>query len=201
MLRELLKTFLGSPKKSSLQYRRWNLNIRAYISFMPTVLSQIRPERSSVWLMCYFSFYTLLSDWWESSDIPLLETNQIGDNLLSLAASRGHRPICEVLIKRGMDINVQGGHFGSPLAAAATSRENIEVVHYLIEQGADVNLPLQVGRFDSALCAAVFTGNFEIVKILIKKGADISSVLCSKVDEYFGPFGEKARRFKDRAAC
>jgi ankyrin repeat protein len=83
-----------------------------------------------------------LSEWWESSDIPLFETNEVGENLLNFAARRGHRPICEVLLKRGMDINLLDGSIGSPLAAAATSSGNIEVVNYLIEQDADVNLPL-----------------------------------------------------------
>lgn len=182
VLRGLLKTFLGFPKESSLQYLRWNQSLSEWeitSNFPPVILPQIRPETSSVWLMCSFPSYTLLSNWWESSDIPLLEKNENGENLLEFAARIGNKSICKVLIKRGIDINVQAGRFGSPLAAAS-SRGNIEVVSYLIEQGANVNLPLKFGRFDSALCAAVLTANFETVKILVKKGADINSVLYTK---------------------
>jgi ankyrin repeat protein len=70
-----------------------------------------------------------------------LQTNRKGDNLLTLAAVAGCRPICEALIKRGAQVNLQAGKYGSALAAAAWWGKT-ETVKYLVEQGADVNLVL-----------------------------------------------------------
>jgi hypothetical protein len=127
VLANLLKAFLGSPGESSLQYRQWYLQVNADQGRRSTSIvryinmEEISSEKSTVFAMCRFSFYTLLSDWWCNAEIPLLQTNSEGDNLLALAAVVGCRPICEALIKRGAQANLllQTGRYGSALAAAA----------------------------------------------------------------------------------
>ena len=127
VLANLLKTFLGSPRESSLEYREWHrwfvLNSRRIPS--TSVLRNIRPEEisaadASTFAMCRFSFYTLLSDWWGEAKMALSQTNTPGDNLLTLAAKAGCRPICKALIERGIEINMQSKYSGSALAAAAS---------------------------------------------------------------------------------
>ncbi|KAH9209978.1 hypothetical protein DL95DRAFT_393905, partial [Leptodontidium sp. 2 PMI_412] len=163
VLADLLKAFLGSPGESSLQYRQWYLQVKAdrdspsTFDFPYIGIREISPENSTVLVMCRFSFYTLLSDWWANAEISLSQTNSEGENLLTLAAVAGCRPICEELIKRGMYVNLESGIYGSALAAAAR-RGNTETVEFLIEKGADVNLQLQTGDYGSALAAAARRG-------------------------------------------
>jgi ankyrin repeat protein len=190
ILADLLKAFLGSPGESSLQYRQWYLQVKAdrdmpsTSAFRNVNIKEISPENSTVFAMCRFSFYALLSDWWRNAEIPLPQTNSEGDNLLAVAAAGGCRPICEALIKRGAQVNLQSGRFGSVLATAAWWG-NTETVKYLVEQGADVNLRLQTGEYGSAsaLAAAAERGNTETVKYLVDQGADVNLPLQT------GPYG------------
>ena len=167
-----------------MQYRQWYLRVKAdrdkpsTCIFCNVNIQEISPENSTVFVICHFSFYALLSDWWRNAEIPLSQTNSQGDNLLTLAATAGCRPICEALIKRGAQVNLplQTGRYGSALTAAA-SQGNTETVKYLVEQGADVNLPLHTGQYGSALAAAaaaaVGGGDTKTVKYLVEHGADV----------------------------
>ncbi|KAE8440485.1 hypothetical protein EG329_007429 [Mollisiaceae sp. DMI_Dod_QoI] len=179
---DLLKFFLGSPGESSSQYQQWYLQVMTDLeipltsAFRRVLMDEISPENSTVFAMCRFSFYTLLSDWWRDAEIPPSQTNSRGDNLLTLAAAAGCRPICEALIKRGAQVDLQNGEYGSALAVAAW-RGEIETIMYLIEQGADVNLLLQTGGYGSTLAVAAWWGEIETVKYLIEQGADVNLLL------------------------
>ena len=181
-LADLLKFFLGSPGESSLQYQQWYLQVMTDLDIPSTSVfrnvekNEISPENSTVFAMCRFSFYALLSDWWRDAEIPPSQTNSKGNNLLTLAAATGCRPICEALIKRGAQVNLQNGEYGSALAMAAWRGET-EIVKYLIEQGADVNLLLQTGHYGSAFAVAAWWGETETVKYLIEQGADVNLLL------------------------
>lgn len=175
VLTKLLKTFLGAPEESSVQYRAWYRRAVSDRIFTDN-MEDISPEYSSIFAMCRLSFYTLLSDWWHTEKFSLTQVNSQGDSLLSLAAVAGCRPICEVLIKRGIHINLQTGNYGSALAAAAFGG-NAGVVEFLVQQGADVNMQLQIGNYGSALAAAALNKNIEIVKFLVTHGADINARL------------------------
>jgi ankyrin repeat protein len=178
-LADLLKSFLGSPRESTLQYQQWYLQVKTDLSIPSTSVfynvdkKEISPEYSTVFAMCRFSFYALLSDWWRDAEIPLSQTNSKGDSLLTLAAAAGCRPICEALIRRGAQVNLQTGEYGSVLAAAAWWGKT-EMVKYLVEQGADLNLLLQTGDYGSALAAAAGRGDTETVKYLVEQGADMN---------------------------
>jgi ankyrin repeat protein len=76
-------------------------------------------------------------------------------NLLQVAASSGSDSIIQLLLEEGMNANIQGGYYGSALAAAA----------YLDTRGA---------KGSGALHAAVEGGHFEIVKRLLDSGAPIN---------------------------
>ncbi|KAK3933812.1 hypothetical protein QBC46DRAFT_326021 [Diplogelasinospora grovesii] len=183
MLAGLLKAFLGSPGKSSLQYQRWYRQIVSdgWIStsaFSAISKQEISPENAAILAMCRFSFYTLLSDWWDNAEIELSQTNREGDNLLILAAVAGCRPICETLVNRRIQVNIRTGSYGSALVAAAYWGET-EIVEFLVEKGADVNMPLQSGDYGSTLAVAAAGGETEIVEFLVEKGADVNMPLQS----------------------
>ncbi|KAI3320880.1 hypothetical protein HD806DRAFT_221669 [Xylariaceae sp. AK1471] len=184
-LADLLKAFLGPPEKSSVQYREWHRQIAfedwkkpSSSAFRVIDIEQISPSTSSTFLVCCFSFYTLLRDWWDTVPIGLLQLADSGDDLLTLAAAAGCKPICTKLCELGILVNMplQTGRYGSALAAAAYSGST-EIVQFLIDKGADINMSLQTGDFGSALAAAAYSESTETVQFLINKGADINMPL------------------------
>ena len=181
----LLKRFLGSFSESSVQYQKWNHQLSLDFTFRPhtSVFTdidpcEIRPGNAAIFFVCRFSIYTLLADWWVDAKIPLWQKNESGSNLLELAASTGCRPICEVLIKRGMDVNAHSGKHGSALAAAI-SNGHIEIVKFLVREcGADPNVDLLSGNYSNVLAMAVALGDIDTVKFLVQEGgADSNMVL------------------------
>ncbi|PKK54169.1 hypothetical protein CI102_1362 [Trichoderma harzianum] len=79
-----------------------------------------------------------------------------------------------------INVNAQGGIFGSALQAAAFSGQT-ESVRLLLDRGADVNI--RGGKCDSALNAAIFSGYWDIVEILLQKGATPDYRLQQQPDE------------------
>ncbi|KAH8653732.1 ankyrin repeat-containing domain protein [Xylariales sp. PMI_506] len=172
-----LKSFLGSPHDSGLQYRKWFSKISIY-GYMERKLS---PESRAIWAMCYFSLYNLLLEWWEMEELDLNQTNAAGDDLLSLAAEVGCDDICRLLLKLGAPVNrlLVSSECGSALAAAIQYR-NTDTVRLLLEHGADPNLVLQSGDYGSALVAAVARYvDIDTVRLLLEHGADPNLVLQS----------------------
>ncbi|KAH8698504.1 ankyrin repeat-containing domain protein [Talaromyces proteolyticus] len=183
VLADLLKSFLGSPIESSAQYRGWHHGVRSRghiyrYDDSPVSDCARAPNNSGVYAMCCFSFYTILSDWWDDAEIWLPEIKHDSDSLLVLAALSGSLPICEILIKGGFDVNMQHGDYGSALAAAAEIG-NTEIVKFLVGKGARIDLLLSTGDYGSALAAAAAMGNTEIVKFLVEKGAHIDLLLST----------------------
>jgi ankyrin repeat domain-containing protein 50 len=176
-LSHLLKTFLGSPNNSSMQYRRWHVYLRKS-DHGYSASGETTPETASVFAMCFFSFYTLLADWWADEEIDLSQVNARGNGLLHIAAAAGSVSICAKLLERGIivDMELQTRGYGSALANASVCG-NIDVVKLLIENGADVNLMLQAGNYGSALAAASCLRNIDIVKLLTENGAEVNMKL------------------------
>ncbi|KAJ5841875.1 hypothetical protein N7534_011705 [Penicillium rubens] len=192
LLAPLLKTFLGSPEDSSLQYRRWYRQIFVEDGYAPPTsvfqgtwsgsVRDISPENFAVLAMCYFSFDTILWDWWEGTEIPLSLVNERCHSLLAIAAAAGSKPICKNLVERGSEVDLQlpGSEYGSALAAAARMG-HLEIVKFLVtEAGANVNMQLlprsvPLGQFGSALATAAFWGQIEVIKYLVQEaGADVN---------------------------
>ncbi|KAJ5959510.1 uncharacterized protein N7479_006660 [Penicillium vulpinum] len=178
-LAKLLKSFLGSPGESSFQYRAWYRSLDFHSNILPSSFSwkiskwEISPEEVTICAMCRFSFYILLRDWWDNAEVTVSQTSGDGRTLLELAAMAGCKPICETLIKRGIETNrvSTSGYYRSALVAAAAGGYK-EIVELLFENGADPNLKLSSGNYGSALAAAASKGKKEIVEVLIENGAD-----------------------------
>ncbi|KAI1347743.1 hypothetical protein F5Y01DRAFT_318385 [Xylaria sp. FL0043] len=182
LLAQLLKSFLGSPTESSLQYRAWvkaagcvlyNYGIHECIN-----TKDVEPATTALFGMCRFSLHQILLDWWEHAELDIRAINSRGDNLLSLAAVSRCTQICENLIRRGIPVNMQLQHasYGSALAAAAQAG-NCELVELLIAEGADVNMELQHEKYGSALVTAsagASEHNYEAIKLLVAEGADVN---------------------------
>ncbi|KAL7932702.1 ankyrin repeat-containing domain protein [Trichoderma chlorosporum] len=79
-----------------------------------------------------------------------------------------------------IDVNAQGGKYGSALQAAAWSGQ-AESINLIIKKGADANR--QGGKYVSALNAAIIQGHWNIVKILLENGAKPDFHWRSEPDE------------------
>jgi ankyrin repeat protein len=80
--------------------------------------------------------------------------------------------ITKRLYSDGLDINAQGGIYGTALQAAAV-KGHFTTVEFLIDSGADVSL--QGGLYSYAICAAAWGGYVDIFKLLVDSGADLES--------------------------
>ena len=85
-----------------------------------------------------------------------------------LAASRGHYPICKLLLNEGLDIDLHNDRGYTALCFAVESGQ-IECCRQLIDAGANVNHVTSNGV--SVVYLAVRTGNLGIFDMLLEKGA------------------------------
>ncbi|CUS15230.1 unnamed protein product, partial [Tuber aestivum] len=81
----------------------------------------------------------------------------------------GNESVVRLLLRRGADVNAQGGVCGNALQAAAY-RGHESVVQLLLERGAEANA--KGGHYGNALQAAKAFGHQTIVQLLITHGAD-----------------------------
>lgn len=79
-----------------------------------------------------------------------------------------------------INVNAQGGFFGSALQAAAYFGRNL-LVQLLLDKGANINV--RGGNYQSALNAAVVRGCWDLVEILLKAGAIPDCRLREQPDE------------------
>jgi ankyrin repeat protein len=98
--------------------------------------------------------------------------DEAGRTALSWASELGHDKILQMLLDRGADVNVEGGHYGSALQAASAGGHN-KVVQMLLDRGADVNVHGDYYR--SALQAASAGGHEKVVQMLLDRGADVNA--------------------------
>jgi ankyrin repeat protein len=90
---------------------------------------------------------------------------------------RGDKPITELLLQAGAQVDGQGG-FGTPLIESA-SWGNTEVVEVLRSKGADVNARNWEGT--TALMYAAHGGHRATVELLLANGADVNAQTQSHV--------------------
>jgi ankyrin repeat protein len=93
----------------------------------------------------------------------------MGDSLLHVAVESGKAEMVELIIDKGVDVNVQGDSRATPLHLAAMSG-NLEIAALLINRNANVNA---IGfRDDSTpLHVAAIHGHAAVVQLLLEKGA------------------------------
>ena len=86
---------------------------------------------------------------------------------------QGELTVVTLLLDRGADINLSGGHFGTALGAAVCSW-SLELVALFLDRGADVNLT--GGNYGTALGVAAHMGTLETVRFLLDRGADVNLI-------------------------
>jgi ankyrin repeat protein len=93
-------------------------------------------------------------------------------NPLYFAAMLGLLPALQYILKRGADVNAQGGEYGNALQAASY-RGHAEIVQLLLNKGANVNA--QGGEYGNTLYDASYRGDVKIVQLLLDKGAEVNA--------------------------
>jgi ankyrin repeat protein len=87
--------------------------------------------------------------------------------------------IIEELLRRGVNVDVEGGDYGTALQAAS-SGGHLEVVDLLLAFGASVNIRNE--RYESAIQAAFWKGHKSIADLLRAKGAAPKSQTTSLLE-------------------
>lgn len=178
---KLLKAFLGPPNNSSSQYRRWHrrLAVELWTQTLPGVnkatMDRISPENFNVLAMCYVSLSTAIHEWWANAPVLDSVENELGENLLLIAAKGGSIPMCKILIDHGIAINALPNCVQGHALAVAISKGDLEMVKYLVSRGADVNLQLKASSCGSVLTTAALQGKLDVIQFLIEQEADINA--------------------------
>ncbi|KAI1298922.1 ankyrin repeat-containing domain protein [Xylaria venustula] len=188
-LTQLLKYFLGSPNQSSPLYRRWHRHITGQLTdwlankdgIQRVSKTNIAPANVALFVMCRFSFYNALLDWWNDEDLGLSHICEEGYNLLELAVVARCQPICENLVKRSVAANLHLGDFLDRALIRAARINRLEIAKLLVSNGANVNVHISYGKGDddysnqiTALSEAAGHGDLELVKFLVQSGADVN---------------------------
>jgi ankyrin repeat protein len=95
--------------------------------------------------------------------------NAAGSTALHDAALAGSRPVVELLLNKGADVNARETETGSTPLHHAASWGRIEVVEVLVKLGADLNIKNRAG--ETALQAAIKNEQKETADLLRKRGA------------------------------
>ncbi|KAJ5240485.1 uncharacterized protein N7469_002076 [Penicillium citrinum] len=132
-------------------------------------------QDAAVHAMCYYSFSTILSDWWQNGDYDITQKNNKGNDVLAISALVGCTEICNMIVERGMDVNFQINgepHFNA--LAVACERGNRNMAKCLGEAVTDISLQKDDPAYVKALMAACEQGYTDIVKCFVEAGADIN---------------------------
>ncbi|KAF7538416.1 hypothetical protein G7054_g3012 [Neopestalotiopsis clavispora] len=91
--------------------------------------------------------------------------------LVYVVALRSLPNLCRAAL-HGLDVNSQGGYYGTALQAASYGG-HIETINLLLQEGAKINT--QSGYYGNALQAASYRGHIAAITLLLDKGANINA--------------------------
>lgn len=94
--------------------------------------------------------------------------------------SSANPPVEFLLDWPGVNVNAEGGEYGTALQAAVSAGDRLSV-EQLLRRGANVNL--RGGKYDSALNAAIIKGYWYLVEVLLAAGALPDCKLLPNPDE------------------
>ena len=95
------------------------------------------------------------------------------DAMLQVAVREGCEAVVRLVLRKGADVNLQGGKYGSALQAAAATHGMDPIAKLLIEKGADVDAC--GGERGTALMAAAVIDNVATIRLLIDADVDVNA--------------------------
>lgn len=90
-------------------------------------------------------------------------TNDFGDTLMHVAASKGFLESVKTLFDLGIPVNAIN-HFGESILYKSIESQNLELIRFLIKSNADIAIPNKAG--DTIMHLAASLGNLDIIKFL-----------------------------------
>ncbi|XP_048250455.1 ankyrin repeat domain-containing protein 50-like isoform X2 [Haliotis rufescens] len=97
-----------------------------------------------------------------------------GRTPVMMAAEKGHRQVCDLLVREGADVSLVGVDRNNILHMACLGG-HVDIVKYVLsQQDADMNGRGQYGR--TPLMMAAVKGHRQVFDLLVRKGADVSLV-------------------------
>ncbi len=121
----------------------------------------------------------------ETGSSPSQRDSKNEENIIHVAAERGHHDIVKYLIGKGADVNATTNYdmravFGMPKPRSrkrtalhlASFMGHFEIVQYLIEKGANVNVRDEMA--ETALHLALMMGHSKTGQCLIENGANVN---------------------------
>ena len=150
--------------------------------YMPTHLLQAQPGSQSIVNLCnalldpsesrWLAFSEVHGAWDDGNFEKFMEKfRNFYPNPLYYASYLGMFETVKYLLGCGIDINITGGTFATPLQAAASSGQT-DLVRLLLDHGADVDLVDLTSGFGNALQAAAAHGHEGVVTMLLDHGAN-----------------------------
>ncbi|KAM0714686.1 hypothetical protein Q7P37_009703 [Cladosporium fusiforme] len=130
------------------------------------------PDHSITLIAASFGFSLHLQQSLPASGQGAKGKHPEGHSSLHLASYHGHKRNVRILLDAGLDVNAEGGDYGTALQAASSGGHK-EIVQLLLDKGADVNA--EGGYYGTALRAASSGGHKEIVHLLLDKGANVNA--------------------------
>ncbi|KAI0429867.1 hypothetical protein F5Y09DRAFT_356571 [Xylaria sp. FL1042] len=175
-LTQLLKSFLGSPEKSSLSYRGWFLRVyKMEYKFVPGKLLGEGPPHAATY--GHAGIAKLLISKGADVDTQVEDEFFRSNNALVSAAAKGHLEIVEFLVQERAEVDMVFNNYNSTALNSAAGNGHSEIVELLVKAGADANMQLQYGTCGSALAAAAPCGKPDVADVLIKVGANVNLVI------------------------
>lgn len=109
--------------------------------------------------------------------------NEDGKTLLHVAAKNNLTEVAEILIKHGVDVNVESKYneynpfsrFGRTPLINAISSDSLEMAQLLISNGAYINKKV-ASDDDTVLEAAIKCAGIDVIEFLINCGADVNTI-------------------------
>lgn len=95
----------------------------------------------------------------------------MGDSLLHMAVDSGRYEMCDLLISKGLSVNVLNDNLITPIVEAARDGW-INILELLISRGAKIDGDPRC--ITTPLISSVMHGNLDIIKKIVESGADIN---------------------------
>jgi ankyrin repeat protein len=92
------------------------------------------------------------------------------DTPIHYAAMSGHVEVVDLLLDRGVNINMRSGHSGEAPLTYAACQGKVEMVRFLIARGADMNYRDETGR-TPLLFAYDYSKGAAVIGLLLRLGA------------------------------
>ena len=191
-LEKMISRFTGRVQGTSLPYVQWISDIREKYgdSHGPQVNSKLnldlddhmgyrlafaasRPDTilaaaSAFGVLSFLKNHELSSTELSQCQVYLDERY----SLLHIAAQEAHDEVVQLLLDKGVDVNVQGGECGNALQVPC-SKGHIQIVQLLLDRGADINFQNEYN--ENPLLVASSKGYIQIVQLLLDRGADLNA--------------------------